>query len=189
MKRNALTFLAVIFASLSGLFALAQVSNTFTNVATDFRTNGKFVNYAVVQRTNDNHTRRFWISREAIEALKAGKPIPSGSQVLMEGYNHAENRPFRTTFMVEKRNGWSAGGVSDPKERNGNWRYATLDAQTMRVSIGDEAYCHACHIGNERGEEYLYSMNELLLFARTGQVQQSECDQPGRTPCRRPPIK
>jgi len=59
------------------------------------------VHYATV--TRGNIREELFVSREAIDAVKRGQPIPSGTIITME--DHRDGALFRYVVM-EKRAGW-----------------------------------------------------------------------------------
>ncbi|MED4169733.1 hypothetical protein [Priestia megaterium] len=61
----------------------------------------KGVNYATVNRGNVREEA--YTSREAIEAVQNGQPIPSGTVITLEIY---EDEELSEIFVMEKRDGW-----------------------------------------------------------------------------------
>jgi 4-oxalocrotonate tautomerase family enzyme len=78
------------------------------------------VHYDTVNRGNIRE--EIFATRPAIEAVKNGRPIPSGSVITMEDYR--DGKLFRYIVM-EKRTGW---GAEYPENlRNGEWEYQSFN--------------------------------------------------------------
>ena len=79
------------------------------------------VQYATVKR--GNITEELFTSHAAIDAVKAGQPIPSGTVITMEDYR--DGSLFRFVVM-DKGAGW---GTDHPAEkRNGEWEFQAFNA-------------------------------------------------------------
>src|SRR5437867_992828 len=72
--------------------------------------------YTTVERGNLKED--IFTSRAAIEAVKAGKPIPSGTAITLVDYR--DGKLFRYVVM-EKRTGW--GTEYPPEKRTGEWEF------------------------------------------------------------------
>ena len=79
------------------------------------------MHYATVKR--GNITEELFTSRATIDAVKKGRPIPSGTVITMEDYR--DGKLFRYVVM-EKRAGWGAG--YPPEKRNGEWEFQAFNA-------------------------------------------------------------
>ena len=91
------------------------------NIPSDYR--AKFVRYTTVDRTDNKQSRDLFINPEALAAIKAGRPAPSGTVIVMEAYRakldangnpvkDANGRFVKDTLaavnLMEKRTGWGA---------------------------------------------------------------------------------
>jgi hypothetical protein len=74
------------------------------------------VHYATVNRGNIRE--EIFTSRAAIDAVKNGQSIPSGTVITLVDYR--DGKLFRYVVM-EKRTGW--GGEYPPEMRNGEWEW------------------------------------------------------------------
>ena len=54
------------------------------NIPSDYR--AKFVRYTTVDRTDNKQSRDLFINPEALAPIKAGRPAPSGTVIVMEAY-------------------------------------------------------------------------------------------------------
>jgi len=99
-----------------------------------------------------------YVNGAAAEAVKAGKPLPSGAMVLsgnFEALLGADGRPtldpqgrwklgpLRGVAGMELRHGW---GEEVPRLlRNGDWHYGLWSAEGLSLLNGTHARCLACH--------------------------------------------
>jgi hypothetical protein len=101
----------------------------------------KGVLYTTVDRPDNKQYRELFSTPEAIAALKAGQPIPSGTVLTLVQYKavlNAAGEPEKDSngrFMkgdligytvMEKRTGWGAEYADDM--RNGEWEYQAFKA-------------------------------------------------------------
>jgi hypothetical protein len=80
------------------------------------------VHYATV--TRGNITEEIFTSRAAIDAVKQGEPVPSGTVITLVDYR--DGKLFRCVVM-EKRTGW--GAEYPPELRNGEWEFQAFNAE------------------------------------------------------------
>jgi hypothetical protein len=118
----------------------------------------KGVLYTTVDRADNKQYRELYATPEAIAAVKAGQPIPSGSVLTLVQHKaklDADGNPERDAngrfikgelvgyTVMEKRAGW---GSEYPEEiRNGEWEYQAFKADK---SVNDKANlknCFTCH--------------------------------------------
>jgi cytochrome c553 len=89
---------------------------------TDFP--ASFVNYYTQEDAGTKSVTRFYANATALQAARAGKPLPNGSIIMVEGTTAGA-----TTYYsgMELREGW---GQNVPELlRNGDWSYALFNAQ------------------------------------------------------------
>src|SRR5215218_1083137 len=77
--------------------------------------------YAMV--TRGNLKEDIFTNRAAIDAVKNGQPIPSGTVITLVDYR--DGKLFRYVVM-EKRTGW--GAEYPPEKRNGEWEFQAFKA-------------------------------------------------------------
>ena len=109
----------------------------------------KGVLYTTVDRADNKQYRELFSTPEAIEALKAGKAIPSGTVLTLVQYKaqlNAAGEPEKDAngrfikgeligyTVMEKRTGWGAEYADDM--RNGEWEYQAFKADK---SVNDKA--------------------------------------------------
>ncbi|PZA07653.1 MULTISPECIES: cytochrome P460 family protein [unclassified Meiothermus] len=152
----------------------------------DYKT--RLVHYATVDRV-DGFIRDIYISPQALSAVRQQKPLPPGTLVLVD--LHRAKPDGRGGFVRE---GGLLVRVSDEPyvhvmirqegEGSSSWRFAALEPRTGAPEPGVElpGDCLECHRA-ALASEMLFSYPQLLEFSRSGKVQHSFCNQPGRQLC------
>lgn len=93
----------------------------------------------------------------AVRALRAGRPLPDGSVVLVVNRPAAGVAPTGFAGM-ESRAGW---GEAIPRViRNGNWDYAAFDGSRQRNARLNQAPCLACHLPQAENS-FVFTMPQL----------------------------
>lgn len=133
----------------------------------------KGVMYGVVSNPNNKLYREFYTTREAVEAVKAGKPVPSGTWIVMKSFKSkldASGGPLKDQdghfikdelaayAVMEKRTGW--GKEYPDNLRNGEWEY---QAFTPAKAVNDKANikgCFECHKPKDK-DDYLFTLGML----------------------------
>lgn len=129
----------------------------------------KAVKYGVVSNPNNKLYREFYTSKDAVDAVKAGKAVPSGTWIVMKSFKakldasgaplkgadgHFEKDELAAYAVMEKRAGW---GTEYPDGlRNGEWEY---QAFTAAKAVNDKANikgCFECHKPKD-GDDYLFT--------------------------------
>ena len=118
----------------------------------------KGVLYTTVDRPDNKQYRELYATPEAIAAVKAGQPIPSGTVLTLVQYKaklDAAGEPEKDAngrfikgdligyTVMEKRTGWGAEYPDDM--RNGEWEYQAFKADK---TVNDKAKlknCFTCH--------------------------------------------
>ncbi len=131
-----------------------------------------FVKYLTINFPATKQVRYFLANKVALEAAKAGRPLPDGSFLLAEVYAaklDAAGKPVMGGdgfYVPEKQIGYSTmasgagwGEAIPGMLRNGNWNYAvfTLDKKPRPVN---QAECFACHKPHEK-DSFLFTLKEL----------------------------
>jgi hypothetical protein len=133
----------------------------------------KGVMYGVVSNPNNKLYREFYTTKEAVDAAKAGKPVPSGTWIVMKSFKSkldASGAPLKGAdgnfvkdelaayAVMEKRTGW--GKEYPDNLRNGEWEY---QAFTAAKAVNDKANikaCFECH-KPKSGDDYLFTLGML----------------------------
>ena len=168
---------AAYFASLPGPSAGMAKSSQLPNVAKSnlpFPENYKatFVKYHTINFPATKQVRYYFANPTAVNAAKAGKPLPDGSYLLAEVYAakldekgnpvtgpdgfYVADKPLAYTGMGTGA-GW--GDAIPAPLRNGDWNYAvfTLDKQHRPIN---QAECLGCHQPLSK-ESYVFTLKQL----------------------------
>lgn len=118
----------------------------------------RLVHYTTVKR--GNVTEHMLTSQEAIDAIKLGKAMPSGTHVVLVDYR--DSKVFRY-FVMEKRDGW--GADFDAARRTGDWQFQHFKADKTINMSETTARCQSCHQGRE-DRQHLFTFNDLERFKK-----------------------
>jgi plastocyanin len=123
-----------------------------------------FVLYNVIDRYDNKQYRELYASsKEAVEAAKAGKPLPHGTVLALVQYKaqvDAQGNPLKNdkgrfikgdpiaVAVMEKKAGW---GAEYPAEwRNGEWEYAAFSLDGKLNTQANYKACFECHKPHEK---------------------------------------
>src|SRR5215467_575685 len=120
--------------------------------------------YNEIDRDDQKEVHQQYTSREAIEAAKAGKPLPAGTIITSANYKAVldpQGNPVRNAkgnfvageldrvVVMEKRPG--AGAAYPENLRNGDWEFAAFTADgKFNPQAPAKEVCMACHKPHER---------------------------------------
>lgn len=147
MKTSTLAWAAAIVAA-SSILAGAEPSKVAFP--------GNFehgVHYETVNRGNIRE--ELYTSRAAVEAAKAGKPMPSGTVITLVDYR--DGALFRYVVM-EKRTGWGADYA--PEKRNGEWEYQAFKADKSVNLAENLDRCFSCHKSQDKAD-FVWSLDRM----------------------------
>lgn len=168
---------AAHFASLPGAAAGAR-SGLLTNVAKSnvaFPEGYKesFTQYHTINFPATRQVRYYYANPAALQAAKAGKPLPDGSVLFAEVYAakvDGEKKPvvgadgFYVTDKLVAYTAMASGagwGADIPDMlRNGNWNYAVFTADKKPRPGVNQAECLACHKPLDAAS-YVFTLKEL----------------------------
>jgi len=114
-----------------------------------------FVNYYTQEDAATKSVTRFYANAVALRAARAGKPLPNGSIIMVEGTTAGA-----TTYYsgMELRAGW---GQNVPELlRNGDWGYALFNPQKVRGEKNNYAMCLACH-KSVASDSFVFTLSKL----------------------------
>ena len=133
----------------------------------------KGVLYTTVDRADNKQYRELYSTPEAIAAVKAGQPIPSGTVLTLVQYKaklDAAGNPEKDAngrfikgdllayTVMEKRTGW---GTEYPDDvRNGEWEYQAFKADK---TVNDKAVlknCFTCHKPYDK-QDFVFSFEAM----------------------------
>jgi hypothetical protein len=133
----------------------------------------KGVLYTTVDRADNKQYRELYATPGAIEAVKAGKPIPSGTVLTLVQYKakldssgnpekDASGRFIKGDLIayavMEKRAGWGSEYPDDL--RNGEWEYQSFKADKTVNDKANLKNCFTCHkpLANQ---DFVFSFNAI----------------------------
>jgi hypothetical protein len=116
----------------------------------------RLVHYTTVKR--GNVTEHLLTSQEAIDAIKLGQTIPSGTHVVLVDYR--DSKVFRY-FVMEKQDGW--GADYEPARRTGDWQFQAFKPDKTVNMSENSARCQSCHQGRE-DRQHLFTFNDMQRF-------------------------
>jgi hypothetical protein len=135
----------------------------------------KGVLYTTVDRPDNKQYRELYSTPEAIAALKAGQPIPSGTVLTLVQFKavlNAAGEPEKDAngrFMkgdligytvMEKRAGWGAEYAEDI--RNGEWEYQAFKADKTPNDKAVLKNCFTCHKPLDK-QDFVFSFDKMKM--------------------------
>lgn len=133
----------------------------------------KGVLYATVDRHDTKQYREFYTSAAAVQAAKAGQPIPDGTVITLAAYaakTDADGKPVRdangrfvkdklvAVNSMQKKKGW--GDEIPAAVRNGDWIYQSFTPDGKVNEKANLTACYQCHLPFAQ-EEYLTNLPKL----------------------------
>ena len=119
----------------------------------------QLVHYTTVKR--GNVTEHIMTTREAVEAVRNGQPVPNGTHFVL--VDHRDGKLYRY-FVMQKGDGFDAD--YDDRRRTGNWQFQWFwPDKTVNLSE-NTARCQSCH-RSQAGSEYLYTGYRIPRFSGT----------------------
>ena len=147
-KRRITPAAIALCAALSMDWAAAE-----TNRGT-FPTNlDRLVHYATVKRGDS--TEHMLTSQSALDAVKAGQPMPDGTHVVLVDYRDA--KVFRY-FVMEKGANWGADYPAS--RRTGDWQFQSFKPDQSVNLSENTARCQSCHASREESQ-HLFTFNDI----------------------------
>ena len=133
----------------------------------------KGVLYTTVDRADNKQYRELYTTPEAIAAVKAGQPMPSGSVITLVQHKaklDADGNPEKDAngrfikgeligyTVMEKRSGW---GSEYPEEmRNGEWEYQAFKADKTVNDKANLKNCFTCHKPLDK-QDFVFSFEAM----------------------------
>jgi hypothetical protein len=108
--------------------------------------------------TRGSTFEELYTSREAIEAVQNGQPIPSGTVITLLIYR---DNVLSQYFVMEKRN--DGGAHYPPELRNGEWEFQAFTADGTVDYEEDINNCLSCH-GNRERSDYVNTLDEMMDY-------------------------
>jgi hypothetical protein len=132
-----------------------------------------FVKYHTINFPATKQVRYYYANKPAVQAAKAGRPLPDGSVLFAEVYTaklDADKNPVKGAdgfFVAERLVAYTAmasgagWGAEFPEMlRNGDWNYAVFTAEKQQRAGVNQAECLACHKPLDAAS-YVFTLKEL----------------------------
>lgn len=171
---------AAYFASLTGSTGdaesdeLATMLNTRVTFPKDYKST--FTAYATVNRPKKKQVRFLYANKVALDAVKNGKALPHGSEIVMEVYKaklDEAKMPIKGSDGFYEKGKLAFYGVMASQDdwgkdipdilRNGDWNYAIVKTDGS-IKKRSQADCFACH-KPLKSDSYLFTFDKLKAFA------------------------
>jgi plastocyanin len=129
--------------------------------------------YQTVDRADVKQYRELYTQPEVVEAVRKGKPIPSGAVITLVQWSveqdangvplkGADGRFIKKDILahtvMEKRAGWGAEYPADM--RNGEWEYQAFNAQGEANPKANIKGCFTCHLPHAK-QDFVISLAKL----------------------------
>lgn len=119
----------------------------------------QLVHYTTVRR--GNVTEHILTTREAMDAVKNGRPIPAGTHFVLA--DHRDGNLYRY-FVMEKGEGF--GADYDERRRTTDWQFQWFWPDKS-VNLGENtARCQSCH-RSQADSDFLYTADRIPPFNDT----------------------
>jgi hypothetical protein len=153
----------------AGVAAQVRAANDKFTFPADY---AKGVEYLTVDKPN-KQIHVFYAPRAAVEAARAGKPMPDGTVFVGVHYNaklDAQGNPekdangrfvradLRQYAVMRKEKGW--GGEYPADKRNGDWEYRIFTADKQWNDKVQAGVCLDCHLP-KASNDFVWSYDQL----------------------------
>lgn len=116
----------------------------------------ELVHYTTVRR--GNVTEHISTTRQAIEAIQKGQPVPNGTHFVLADYR--DEKIYRY-FVMEKGPGW--GADFQERRRTGDWQFQWFWPDRKINLQENTARCMSCH-SSQKDRDFLYTARRLSEF-------------------------
>ena len=157
-RKNIVRFGAIATLAVCAVFAVDRPTHAEANRVT-FPKLDALVHYTTVRR--GNVTEHISTTREAIEAIQKGLPVPNGTHFVLADYR--DEKIFRY-FVMEKGAGW--GADFEERRRAGDWQFQWYWPDRTINLKESTARCVSCHT-SRKDQDYLYTARRLSEFRGT----------------------
>ena len=108
--------------------------------------------------TRGSAFEELYTSKENIEAVQNGEPIPSGAVITLKIF---EDEELDRIFVMEKRNDWDPEYLSE--QRNGEWAYQSFTPEGTVNEKENIDRCISCHAGQE-SDDFLFKLEDMKNY-------------------------
>jgi hypothetical protein len=167
-----------IFAAVAALAAFAWQAQAGPDKIGFPENYASGVLYVTLDNADTKQVREFYTSQAAIDAAKAGQPLPDGTIITRLHYaaqldaqgapvKDANGRFIKGNFLnytvMQKRAGW--GSEYPDNVRNGDWEYQVFKADKTPNTAANFPSCFACHKPIEK-QDFVHSYERLKAAAK-----------------------
>ena len=129
--------------------------------------------YQTLERPDVKQYRELYTQAAVVDAVRKGKPIPSGAVITLVQWNvyeDASGKPLRgpdgrfikkdviAHTVMEKQTGW--GAEYPASKRNGEWEYQAFNAQGLPNPKANIDACFQCHLPHAK-QDFVMSLAKL----------------------------
>ena len=170
---NVAAFFAAQPGAAPGAKSPLMASAVKSNLAFPENYKASFVKYHTINFPATKQVRYYYANPAAVQAAKAGKPLPDGSYLLAEVYAAklgADGKPVTGSdgfYVPEKQLAYTGMGTGagwgdgiPAALRNGNWNYAVFTMDKKPRPGLNQAECLGCHKPLD-SVSYLFTLKEL----------------------------
>jgi hypothetical protein len=134
--------------------------------------------YVTLDNAENKQVRELYTSQAAVDAAKAGQPMPNGTVITRLHYAaqlDAQGNPVKDAngrfikanlinyTVMEKRAGW--GGEYPDNVRNGDWEYQVFKTDKTPNTAANFPACFNCHKPIDK-QDYVFSYDRLKAAAK-----------------------
>lgn len=136
-----------------------------------------FVLYSTVNKEDQNAVSKSYVNTAGLQAVKAGKPLPDGSAIIVVNYAaklDAAKKPVLEkdgSWAVDKVTGYAGmesragwGAVIPELLRNANWNYGVFGPDKALRPEVSQTICLACH-KPQAATSYLFLLKDIQAKA------------------------
>jgi hypothetical protein len=112
-------------------------------------------------------TEDIYISRQSMEAVQQGKPLPYGTVITLVEYfskdekgsdGYALKGSLKRYVVMEKRRGF---GANRPiSQRNGEWEYQAFNPDKSIQTSENLNRCFSCH-SSQKNNDFVFTLNDI----------------------------
>jgi len=113
----------------------------------------KGVHYATVKR--GNIVEELFTSQAAVDAAKAGQPLPAGTVITM---TDTRDGMLYRYIVMEKGEGW--GQDVSAESRTGDWQFQWFNPDKTVNSAANMARCQSCHV-SQSGNDFVWTYDRM----------------------------
>ena len=130
-----------------------------TNRVTFPKNLDQLVHYTTVKR--GNVTEHILTTREAMEAVKNGKPIPNGTHFVLSDFR--DGKIYRY-FIMQKGEAW--GADYDARRRTADWQFQWFWPDKSVNMSENTNRCQSCHM-SQSSSDFLFTGYRIPRFSGT----------------------